>query len=135
MANWSPKDFKKLKDQWYKKLKEEGFEDIEHANGRLKHAPVDNPVDYLRLLYSGRPEYYELATRFLNEYDFDNELERIIWEYHTNGLSRREIFKVLDKVKVKKVTGKPLGQTRIGYIIKRLSTEMKKCYVIGYKES
>lgn len=50
--------------------------------------------------WEAKQEYYIMAEHFLNEYKFKSNFERIIWEYHTNGMSARNILKTLKKAKV-----------------------------------
>lgn len=97
MNKKKPTELQALQDQWYKKLKESGFTDIEHKDGSINRAfsRSDNWKDEsLRQLTI---DYYCMCTHFLNENKFKDEVERVIWEYHTEGLSIRDTVKLLSQ--------------------------------------
>jgi hypothetical protein len=48
-------------------------------------------------LGEAKSTYYRLAEHFLNDYKFPNQLQRIIWEYHSQGISLRDIVTILAK--------------------------------------
>lgn len=119
-------NFEQLKAKWYKKLKSSGFEDIEQDDGNLR--------SWSSSFYRARraPEtlaaiedYYRLAGHFLHEHEFASETERLIWEYHANGLSGKDISETLAKVKIKVATSTALA------IIKRLEGIMRRKYLPG----
>ncbi len=139
MAN-SSSDYRALKKLWYKKLKEtkrksnqnliflddapedEYFKDIERNEYELKR-----PSEFVRERYlkswQSKETYYYAANHFLNEYKFVSALERIIWEYHSNGISGRNIAKTLTKTR-----RRPINRMTVWRIVKRLNKEMKKLY-------
>ncbi len=117
-------EFQKLQAQWYKKLEEDGFKDIEQADGKLKTWSSRFVHDRVQELGEEREPYYALCTQFLNEHLFDNRFEQIIWEYHTNGLSSKEIAKVFEKAKVYKT-----NYQTVWLITKKLEKIMKKLYL------
>lgn len=83
--------FKELQQEYYQKLEESGFEDIEDrdsANEWLKNWNMTIPSSDCG---GDKEEYFYMATQFLNICDFKNETEKRIWEMHTEGLSIREI--------------------------------------------
>lgn len=94
-----PKD---LISHWYKRLKDEGFEDIEDTNspnGMLKswhHFRFQ--AQYDPDTFSAREKYYQLATHFLHSHTFHSELERQVWFLHSEGKSVREIAKETGEV-------------------------------------
>lgn len=87
--------YKQLQEAWYSKLKESGFKDIEYADGSLKSYVPTSFTARDPLMQSVTEEYYRMCYHFLNEYKFESELEKVIWEYHSNGLSARNIYKIL----------------------------------------
>lgn len=119
MNCFSTSEFKKLENLWYKKLKEEGFQDIEKKNvfeGTLHwcersyglyqdfklKTPIEKPiVKYYReykpfsreIKIKNALNYYKKAEYFLYHYPFSSPLEKDIWQEHTFGLSIREISK------------------------------------------
>lgn len=121
-------DPKNLKAVWYKKLKDAGFSDIEQEDGNLKKWSTPKSISSVRkdpslLKMAGDMEYYRLAGHFLNDHSFSSELERVIWEYHSNGMGVREIAAELKQVKVS-----TLSKTQIHGIVKRLTWAMKRRY-------
>lgn len=125
-----PQDYKTLKDLWYKKLAKTGFYDIEWDEYDFKD--VTPSVRFSRPIvirnWHAKSEYYSMAGRFLHEYKFASNLEKAIWDYHSNGISARNIVKLLKKVKVIKP-----NKDNISTIIKRLVGKMKEMYMTGSK--
>lgn len=126
--------YEELRDKWYKKLKKQGFEDIEDINGQLKMYSSTLLGNRKKVLvqhggWQAKAEYYNLAGQFLNEYKFNTKLDKIIWEYHANGLGVREIAQILRKVRVLKTS-----HTTIWNIIKRLKIIMYSMYLEPKKE-
>lgn len=116
-----PQSLKKLQAEWYKKLKNEGFVDIEQDEDTLKTWASSDFTEKTRqasTLYSQRAEYYYMANHFLNKYAFEDDKERIVWEYHSNGISIRNIAKILTK------NGLKASRDTIWRTIKTLKKEM-----------
>jgi len=91
------KDLKDLQSIWYKKLKDNGFNDIEDTSteGRLLKS-------WHSFRYKEDEEktvYYEKAHDILNSHHFKKEEYRAIWEMHCEGLSEREISERLKSFK------------------------------------
>jgi hypothetical protein len=130
MSNPKPKktELETLKDKWYKKLKDEGFNDIEQDEDNLKEWSRSVFGRKHNSTWQGgwqaRFEYYQLATRFLNEYKFETPLQKIVWEYHSNGLSDRETAKVLKAVKIK------CSASTAYQIIRKLKARMCDMYLM-----
>jgi len=120
-------NLEKEQTKWYAKLRKSGFDDIEYRGGFIrKDIPrPDSPLqdETYRETYQA---YYYMACHFLNEYPFKNKVEKIIWEYHTEGIGVRGISKLLKQVKVAK-----LSKDAVHKIVRRLETEMKKRYLVG----
>lgn len=129
MAVKKPKDYKTLKNEWYEKLRESGFHDIEQDEFRFKHVSHASYFgrEIVRRNYHAKSEYYSMAGQFLNTHKFSSELEKVIWEYHTHGISMRNIAKLLKKVNV------DMNKDSVNNVIKPLVVEMKKLYL--YKGS
>lgn len=113
------KEFKALRDKWYRKLAKSGFKEIEDVNspnemlkrwdstwfmGRTSARPggkdytetksINSP--YAKASDSGAKfrqiqEYYYLAEHFLGEYQFAKVVHKRYWDMHSKGLSNREI--------------------------------------------
>ena len=119
-------DFKALKKLWYAKLKASGFRDIEYEDGS-----IESPVP--RLLRSRMfqkesieiiEDYYVMCVCFLDNYNFETQRHKAIWEYYTEGLSVRQISAILCKAKLK-----GCSRSNVGHIIKKYTTIMKKMYL------
>lgn len=119
-------DFKKLKAKWDNKLAKSGFEELETKSGDLRNTTKSGGViDKRRVTWEQQQEYYYLATHFLNDHEFKNKNEEIIWEYHSNGMSIRNIVETLNKVRKKKTDRQTVWE-----IVKALSNEMKTLYKV-----
>lgn len=113
---------------WYSKLAASGFEDIEYKNGMMRRT-IPQSIDKNRksqVLIASIQDYYTMATHFLNDYKFETEMDKIIWEYHTEGLSIRSIVSVLKKARVRR-----MGRDSVWKVVNRLENLMKLMYQIG----
>jgi hypothetical protein len=108
--NSQSKEFVELQEQWYKKLKDSGFNDIEQDENYLltsaynmfnpnrnKVGSIQGVVDRM----NSKAEYYRLAGHFLHEFKFPTELEKEIWDLHSQGISHRNIILKLKQKGVK----------------------------------
>ena len=122
-------EYEKLRAFWYGVLKAEGFNDIEQDEDTLKEWSSrtlrKNQHENLLDSWADKMEYYNLATRFLNEFPFEKELYRVIWSYHVEGISYRNIAKILRKAKVAR-----LKKDTIWRIVSELKLTMKQMYLI-----
>lgn len=117
-------EYERIRDVWYKKLKDSGFEDIEQPGGSI-NSGVPRSMNFQEEdLRQITQDYYCMAYHFLNSYEFDSELERVIWDYHTNGLSLRNIVKLLKQTKVSKAS-----KDKVWRIVSRLENIMKGLYL------
>lgn len=119
-----PTEYDKLRAYWYEVLKQQGFDDIEADDENLKVWSSKFTRKKSLDTMQAKEEYYRMATNFLREYKFKSRLERIIWEYHTNAISVRDIAKLLNDAKVSE-----LKKDAIWTIVNRLETLMKKRYL------
>jgi hypothetical protein len=122
-------DLKTETAKWYAKLKRDGFDDIESDEDNLKVWSTIFFKKHSIEQIQAKQAYYQMATNFLNDYKFNNNRERIIWEYHANGISLRDIGKVLKKAKIKKAT----NRTDVWKVVKRLKLIMYDMYMIPKK--
>lgn len=87
-------EFRKLKEEWYDKLEKSGFKDIESDksktnwlnswhDSRFKSVPIVQRI--------AAENYYRWAQGLLISFRFKNKTHRIIWEFHCEGKSKREI--------------------------------------------
>lgn len=124
-------DFKTLQKHWYKKLKEVGFEDIEDTNSPREYLKTWHSTyfihRYTKETFEAKAEYYRMACHFLYEYDFENNLDRIIWELHSDGKSFRDISIHLKKNKIH------ANKDKINKIVTKL-VEIMKTYQTSDEE-
>ncbi len=118
-----PTDYKSLKIIWYKKLADSGFVDIEADEETMKRRGTRTEEfarPRSRRSWEAKQAYYRMATHFLNSYPFASKLDQIIWEYHVEGISIRNISKLLTKARYKHK-----GKTLVGKMLLRLVNTMK----------
>lgn len=85
---------KALQREWYDKLKETGFDDIEDTNSPREMLKTWHSRCFLNkneVETSAKAEYYTNAQQVLYSYKFRTMADQMLWEYHANGLSIREI--------------------------------------------
>lgn len=119
---------KALKDIWYKKLEDAGFDDIEQDEEKLKVWSTIFFARYNKTTVDAKIMYAQMAENFLREYRFDSDLDKVIWEYHSTNLSYRDITAILKKVKIK------TNRTYVGRIINRLKKSMFAMYMVDMGE-
>ena len=126
-ASSKKSDFQKVQDEWYTKLKNDGFVDIEQDEDNLKVWSAKFKTAYQKLpkeVWVAKATYYQMAENFLQDYKFATKIERIIWEYHANGISFRDIATTLNKAKVTRT-----NRDNIWKVVKKLKTKMYTLYV------
>lgn len=123
---------KALQKEWYKKLHDNGFRDIESDENHLKFYTSQFGAKFLKAegVWEAKARYYQMAENFLGDYKFASEMERVIWEYHSNGISYRNIAKLIAKLRLVKKT----NRTTIYQVIKRLKIKMYDMYVAENQE-
>ena len=122
---YQTKRFKRLNAKWTKTLEQSGFDDIEHDEHSLT-AYSSRFAKYPAYMWEIKEAYYKMCEEFLEHYKFKNEYERIIWEYHSNGLGVKTISRLLSEVGIKK------ERTGIWRRINKLQKLMKTLYLIPY---
>lgn len=84
--------------KWYKKLRAEGFVDIEapiHQHTKDKHSTWYFSQQYHPDTFTARQRYYELASQLVYDYPFSSKFEKDVWTLHAEGLSFDKIAKKL----------------------------------------
>lgn len=122
MANkfYETKEFKKLNEEWAKKLEDSEFVDIEKNTTEYEYLPV--AFDARKTMYKTletTKEYFSQADDFLQNGKFNSTKEREIWEHHCNGDSIREIAAKM------KLTSSPVAY-HIWNVQKRTNLKKKK---------
>jgi hypothetical protein len=121
-------NYEQLRKKWYAKLKCSGFEDAETMIGELKRYSSTLIANKNKVLFQNggwkaKEEYYRLASQFLNDHTFKAKLDQVIWEYHTNGISFKNIAMLLNKTRTKQT-----NRTSIWAIVRQLRAEMFNKY-------
>ena len=116
-------EFKAMEKEWYGKLKDDGFIDIEDTT--RANNPLKSWHNYrFKQIPSSKMEttrsYYDEVNDILLTHTFKTDLHRTIFELHCKGLSKRKIEKALAS------TQNPLKSTRIYMIIQEILQEAKK---------
>ena len=99
MAFWKSANFKALKDAWYERLKEDGFQDAEKEVGdsmELKQrsgAPFRHAKSELDR--KSKEEYFTLLAQHIHESEFRNDIDQLILTWYANGLKIKEICQQL----------------------------------------
>lgn len=84
-------DLSKLQKEWYQKLKDEGFEDIElNSNLELRQHGLKKQESNINNL-EDKLEYARYGSQFLNDHEFLTEFDKNIWSLHLNGVSYHKI--------------------------------------------
>lgn len=127
MTSRNKNSYEKLRDEWYEKLKKEGFVDIEAYSTSGSNGPKGPSSNFnrprMRLSREDKIAYTEMATTFLHEFAFQEELHKVIWEYHVNGLYAIDIVKTLHKVNI------VLCKSEVQDLVRLLRKTMMKMYV------
>ena len=97
-------EYQRLKKIWYRKLEKSGFTDIEQDEDTLKVWSTKASEYRSPLENSARQTYYNMAYQFLNQYEFKSKRDRVIWEYHSQGISYRTISNLLRSRHFKSLT-------------------------------
>lgn len=123
MPHFSEEELRNLQRKWYQKLKEEGFKDIEDTSSHKRFLKACHSTyfqcRYHPLTFELKQEYYRRATQFYYDHVFDCETEKEIWKHHAEGLSLREISKLLLK------QGLKFNKDRIHKVVTKLLAIMK----------
>lgn len=99
--------FKAQAKIWNKKLIDNGHEEIEDFS--LPDPPLKrwHALDFKKVDltdYNAKLVYFEKARAILHTHFFFSSLHRKIWELHSEGVSVREIARIVNQRKVKKST-------------------------------
>ncbi len=89
-------ELEKQQKIWYKKLKDEGFKDIEDPTGPRNGGRGAPRVDNLNEVQQDAiREYYSMARQFFTEYKFKDKVDKLIWEQYSEGIAVRQISTIL----------------------------------------
>lgn len=119
-------EYEKLRDKWYEKLRklelkkpeEERWTDIEHSEDMLTEYSSVYFKKHTHEEIEAKQRYHDMAISFLEHYKFETNKDRIIWEYHANNISVRDIAELLKKVKIR------TNRNSVSQVVRRLKVKM-----------
>lgn len=122
MNQFKTPSFKRLQQEWYKKLEESGFQDAEYyAEGiqdfQLKISSYEIEKKSDTEVVKNNQAFFEAAQSFLNTHKFDSERDKEIWRQYTDGIPVRHI--VSKRVNAEKNGKTELSKNRIFRIIEK----------------
>ena len=92
-------EFKQIQQDWYNRLSNDGFQDIEDVTHPLRPLQTWHNLkfrDVSQDVIESRLKYYSKAKDLLNTYPFQNEVHQKIWELHSDGITARKIEKLIN---------------------------------------
>lgn len=113
---------KQLQAEWYQRLRETGFDDIEQtaeSNAKLRswhsyHFSIQHDPSR----FQAKQEYYYKATQYLDHGKFRTKTEKHLWKLHSEGLGLRQIVVVM------KTNGFHYNKDQCAAIVRRIKEEM-----------
>jgi hypothetical protein len=87
ILQWKCKACQSLKNEWYEYLQKTGFVDIERITDNLK---IHNDFQTINN-FQAKQNYFQWAKEKLNNTEFHSQRDKLIWEYHSDGLSSRKM--------------------------------------------
>lgn len=111
-------EYEKQREKWYGKLKKSGFRDIEHDDDTLTEYSSVYFKKHTFEEIEAKQRYHDMAISFLEHYKFETNKDRIIWEYHANNISVRDIAELLKKVKIR------TNRNSVSQVVRRLKVKM-----------
>lgn len=106
------KRFLDLQKQWYDKLSQSGFSDLEHYSqktGLLEHSPFlrTSLSKFKQLQHENvhaKLEYFSSAVDFLNDHDFPTMLHELLWRLYIKGTTQRDMIAIILENRFKPVS-------------------------------
>ena len=95
MSVFDTPEFRRLKDEFYRKLKASGFRDIENEQGYLTDHQTQFDFEQRLLfrpgLFEENRDYFIWAEHMMTFGSFQNHQDQTIWKLHALGVSSHEI--------------------------------------------
>lgn len=116
MNQWESKAFKKLQSEWYKKLKDTGFQDAEEIVGGEQKLKQNAPNVYRQadpVYIESKARYFELLTQHVASYRFSEPIDRTIMGLKSQGFKISEICSRLKQM------GVPKHRQTVRFIVRR----------------
>jgi len=99
---WQTREFEKLKDEWYAKLKSSGFHDAEDeikGKSYLRQSALNCYRGNNLTEIESKQRYYELlGQKFYEEQDFRDEIEEFVMEKRVSGVKSVSISRTLERI-------------------------------------
>ena len=116
-------EFRKLQDQWYSRLKQSGFNDIECDKAGLQDSRYlkRHNGTIKRLYCEATEEHYRRCRIHLHHHSFRIKSDKVLFDWYTDGKSYRQIVDLFRR--------KYRKRRSIFYLferVKKLKTEMDK---------
>ena len=105
--NRKTREFSKLQKDWYKKLKKEGFKDIESGipeTPYLADHHIKTTEKMVRAYRDLAVEWHAIASGYYWVAEFDRPLDKYIWKKHLEGLTLKQIEKALKRTNLPHVS-------------------------------
>ncbi len=111
MPFWKKPEFKELQKEWYRRLHEEGFEDIEKVSG--DELVLKQTSSYAYEAYGGtdpvtrdsKEAYFHFVAQKIQETVFTRDVDRIILTHHAEGKKIRHICEHLEAIGKRRCRG------------------------------
>lgn len=86
------KEFKKLKSEWYKKLEQSGFKDIE-AHERSEYEVNDTELRRIKALAvdPSRAEWFQCVAKYSHSDLFERKIHKAIYQLYASQTPQNEI--------------------------------------------
>lgn len=94
---WKTDHFKRLREEWYSKLTESGFNDIE-KDERLKQRSGNSYRTQNLTLIENKQRYFDLLGQWAHEEEFKTEIHRIVMERRSQGVKIKDIVLELKRL-------------------------------------
>lgn len=95
MSGFKTPEFRRLRGQFYRKLKASGFRDIENEQGYLTDHQTqydfEQRIQFRPGLFEENRDYFIWAEHMVNLALFESAQDRKIWILHAQGVSSHEI--------------------------------------------
>jgi hypothetical protein len=95
---WTKAEFKELEYKWYKKLKRNGFKDIELSLGNQR--VIANPSKLRKDLYNSQEYYRQLKVNLVGG-SYDCKADRVVMSLRTEGVPIKSISAKLGSLGLK----------------------------------
>lgn len=116
MTYWTRPSFKALQEEWYQRLKDEGFKDAEMViDGKhtLENKRTREYQSTPKVVRETKEEYYAVLAQCVHCHWFDDDIERRVLTWYAQGRRIRDICDDLERM------GEPRARDTIRYMVRR----------------